>query len=366
MLQTPQIVAIKAFDPKYSYELEFIYEDTQIVRNRLVILNNNDGTTVYDNIQSALKTSHIIPPNTLSPGMSYTAQVQVFDSNNDSSDLSESVLFFCYSTPLFFISDLPEIVRKSVLEIQLNYSQEEGESLRDYQFFLYNYDSSIEVTSEIFYNTPTPYSFYNLKNESVYYVRAIGHTTHGMTLDTGMILFNVEYVKIPANVIFKVENNYKNGYITLQSGIIDIGYELENDNYLIKDGALELWDNKLTYNKGFSIDSDFILQLDAKKIPLDINFLSLNDTVSVCIKEICGAYYACLTGLYASQYVELPKARIIDNDENYILTSDGYAIQIVNTDYEDDEFVIFEIKRVKGIYGLDVYYKSDVYGKYVE
>lgn len=125
ILQTPQIVAINAFDPSLPYDIQFIYDDNQIVGNTLVITDNDSGNIVYSQKQSGLKASHTIPGNTLSGGKIYTAKVMVFDSNNNSSNFSEQVLFRCFSAPAFSLSGIfqDELIHKSTLTTRLIYEQ---------------------------------------------------------------------------------------------------------------------------------------------------------------------------------------------------------------------------------------------------
>ena len=47
------------------------------------------------------------------------------------------------------------------------------------------------------------------------------------------------------------------------------------------------------------------------------------------------------------------------NNGEYIITEDGKTIEIINTSYDDNELVVFELKRVKGIYSLNAYYKQE-------
>ena len=366
-LQTPQIIHINAFDPTIDYNVEFVYDDNQSVKNRLVITNNETSMVVYDQIQIGMVLYHTIPANTLVSGVQYTVQVQVFDTDGNQSNLSDAILFYCYTTPLFSISGISneELINKANLTITLNYSQEDGEELKDFQFFLYDSDMSLKNQSNILYSSSEmTYTFNSLDNEKSYYIRSIGTTVHGMQLDTDYILFHVQYVKIPANIIFEVENNQKSGYITLFSGIIDIGYDLLNDSYILEEGLLTLFNNnKLTYNKGFSITSDFILHIEAKQLPLGMAFLYLNNDVYLSVENVCGNYYCKLNGVKTEHYAELPKARIATSDtDKYLSTSDDKVLQIINASYEDGDLVVFEVKRVNGIYGLSAYYKSDVYG----
>ena len=78
---------------------------------------------------------------------------------------------------------------------------------------------------------------------------------------------------MPANVLFEAKNHPENGSIALESGVIDIGYEIENDNYTIKNSELIIGgDNTLTYNAGFEITDEFKVFLKARKVPLDAPF----------------------------------------------------------------------------------------------
>ena len=58
-------------------------------------------------------------------------------------------------------------------------------------------------------------------------------------------------------------------------------------------------------------------------------------------------------------YASLPKARLSTDDDSYIVTDDGKQIEIIDTSYDDNEFVVFELKRIKGLYSLNAYYKRE-------
>lgn len=362
-LQTPQLLPINAFDPSYEHIIKFIYDDVQAVRNRLVITDNDTSDVVYDVIQDSMRLQHTILSGSLQSGKSYIAQIQIFDINNNQSNLSDSVLFYCFSSPQFYFNNVKneDLIYKTSIDLSVTYLQDEGELLKDIQFYLYNSDGSIRSYSNLIYSNQNTYTFYDLKNDSAYYVQAIGHTVNGMNLDTGKVLFNVKYITIPANIVFEVENNAKNGYITLFSGIIDIGYDIDNDNYLIGNGAVAIWgDNRVTYNKGFLLDGDFILHLESKYLPLYYPFLRLNDDIELSIIKIGNDYYCKLSGVNSSQHVRLPNSRLTSDESLFITTDEGKVIEIISLDYQDSEYIIYEIKRVNGIYGLNAYYKSDI------
>lgn len=364
ILQTPSIAAIQPFDPLYAKDIDFYYEDNQPYKNRVVVTNNQTSAVIYDKTQESMRKYVTIPANTLTAGIQYLIQVQVFDVDGNYSNLSEPILFYVFSTPLLSFKNLidGQIYRNASIELSLSYSQVQSEEIKYYQYGLYTEDKiSISSSDSIYSSALSPYTFYGLKNNTKYYLRAYGETINGMTMDTGYLAINIQYEAIPANIGFDIHNIYDKGYISIETNILSVGYELDNDNYEFKDGCLTLKNNSLTYNEGFNIDDDFSLFISAKKLPLGRFFRIPDNSISLHIVKICNTYY-CRLFVKDSELVmcaALPKARISTNNGEYIVTEDGKQIEIIDTSYDDDEFVVFELKRVKGIYSLNVYYKQE-------
>lgn len=364
VLQTPSINSIIPFDPLYDYTVSFIYTDNQSLKNRAVITDNSTNEVVYDEIQTTMRLQHVIPANTLIAGKQYLIQIQVFDADDNSSNLSFPVLFYCLSTPTFSFSNITEdeTYKNASITLNLNYAQSENEPIKSFQFFQYSYDKSFLNSSSVFYsNSDMSYSFYGLGNNLSYYFRAIGETSHGIALDTGYIKVNVSFDTIPANILLEAENNYQQGYISLKLNIKDIGYKLDNDDYELKDGMLILKNNSLTYNEGFTVTDDFSLFVEAKELPVRTFLTTNNNMFSLSIVEVCGVYYCKLEVKNSSfvQYESLPKAKLVDENGRYLVTDNNQMIEIVDSTYGDDVLVVFEVKRINGYYGLKAYYKSE-------
>lgn len=356
ILQTPSINSITPFDPLYEYTVDFIYNDNQSLKNRAVIIDNSTSEIVYDETETTMRLQHVIPANTLIAGKQYLIQIQVFDADGNSSNLSSSVLFYCLSTPTFSFSNISEgeTYKSASITLNLNYSQSENEPIKSYQFFKYSYDKTLLESSSVFYSSPDmSYSFYGLENNISYYFRAIGETNKGIVLDTGYVKVNISFNTIPTNIVFQADNNYNQGYIYLKLNVKDIGYELDNDDYELKDGLLILHNNSLNYNEGFLVDEDFSLFVEAKELPVKTFLTTNNNTFSLSIINVCDTYYCKLevqNSLFV-QYVSLPKAKYSETDNEKF-------IEIVDETYGNEVIVGFEIKRVNGYYSLYVYYKS--------
>ena len=105
-LSTPSMVNILPFDPAYNYTFMFFYTGNQVYKNRIVIKDEDNNSVVYDKTISSMKLEHEILANTLTAGKRYIVQVQVFDNNNNSSMLSDPILFYCFTTPMFAFSNI--------------------------------------------------------------------------------------------------------------------------------------------------------------------------------------------------------------------------------------------------------------------
>lgn len=364
ILQTPSIEAISSFDPAYDATINFYYDDNQPYKNRIVITDNNTSTVVYDNTEDSMRLYATIPANTLIAGKQYLAQVQVFDVDGNHSNLSDPILFYCFTTPILKFTNVEDgdVYRNASIELGLSYSQTENEEIKDYQFVLYSEDKILQSSSDVIYSPVlSTYTFYGLANNTKYYLRAFGETIHGMVIDTGYIVLNVQYDVIPANVGFQIVNQYNSGYIRIETNILSVGYEVENDNYKFEDGCVTLTNNSVLYNNGFEVADDFSLFIEAKKLPITRFFTTNDNDISLLIINICDTYY-CRLNIKDSDIImctSLPKARLATDDGSYIVTDDGKQIEIIDTSYDDNEFVVFELKRIQGLYSLNAYYKKE-------
>ncbi len=363
ILPTPSLIPFPPFDPAQNYTAAFLYTGNQPVKNQLVISENDTHHIVYQEFLEIGELKHTIEKDTLKPGIPYLMQIRVFDAYENSSNLSEPLLFYCFSTPSFSFETIRDndIYSNADLTLSAVYTQKESENLQSLTYLMYSSDRTLLKQSETYY-TLKSHTFFKLKNKTDYYFRAVGETVHGIALDTGYVKVHAVYETLPANIIFGVENNYCEGSIRLTSGIRNIPWEFENDSYTFKDGLLTLKNNSLSYKNGFELIGDFTLFVEAKKLPVQRFLTTDNDNLSLSIVNICNTYYCRLTVKDSNLCLtdSLPKARIAADSGDYIVTDSGKLIEIVNTSYEDDDLVIFEVRRIGCHYGLRCYYKSEI------
>lgn len=393
-LQTPVIKQpINAFDPSYDQNINIIYSDNQIKRIQALIAVHETGANVnlgenaiqitentIQTTQVTMSSYFIIKANTLEAGKQYDIQIKVSDGESDEdantnwSDYSEIVSFYCYSTPVLAFSNIEDgtTYKNSVINLKLNYNQLEGESLKTYQFQLYSNGTLLDTSNLLYYaESPALTHSFVLDNNASYDIKAIGETVHGMQLSTEVTI-QTQFTTLPPNVVLNLENHKSEGYISIQTNILNVGYELYRDDathYDLKNGILTLKNgNYLDYNKGYEIgkeEKDFSLFAEAKLLPLNKEFLicsyDKNPIFSLKIVNICGLYY-CRLYDYNSELVLcklLPNAKISTEDNSIVTSLNNNMLEVIDTNYNDNDFTIFEVKKNNGIYSLNVYYKSD-------
>lgn len=136
-LPTPTLSLISTFDPSENNNIYFSYSGNQIEKKRIVIIDNKTFETVLDNTQLGMKLCYDLPANTIKTGQ-YTAQIQVFDFDGNSSELSQPVLFYCYSTPIVSFSNFTDKINKASINLSLSYTQAENDSIKEFAFYLYD------------------------------------------------------------------------------------------------------------------------------------------------------------------------------------------------------------------------------------
>lgn len=362
VLNTPTIYAVSAFDPSYAHTFEFSYYGTQAISNRAIITNRETQEEVYNAKQDGLKLNHVIPSNTLQAGNSYIIQIQVYDANGNYSNLSNGVLFYCYSTPQFYFSNINDgdTISSANFELKLSYIQSENEKINEYRYYLYDLTKELIYTSDSYYTEKNfSHIIYGLRNDYIYYIRAVGKTAHNMDIDTGIIQINVKYRTYDSNVAFEAINDRKTGCIIFRTNIVSVGYKIENDNYTIENGTVTLSGNTLTYETG--INGDFALIVKAKQLPIGEFLWITNHSISVSICNICNNYYCRLlvndNGIKYDILKPISGAAVTDSNGNILSDSNKQYISITDSSqYDSENMIVFEIYRENNRYQLNASY----------
>lgn len=361
-LNTPALHNITVFDADYPHTFTFQYSGDQVVQNRIIIRENTTFHVVYDKVQDGLRLNHTIPANTLANNHIYTVQAQVFDADRHSSNLSETVSFRCSPTPQFYFTNINDgdVLSSANLTCSLGFSQTAGDAIKEYKYYLYDSNKSMLSASKSCYSIePDNYTYFGLENITTYYLRAIGTTVFGFSVDTGYIRIQVKYNSIPTNIAVRSLN--KDGKIIIDVNIVSTDYDLENGSYLLENGELTLINNKIVYHVKDIEDFSFVLK--ARNIPLGTfaAILCSSGCLKLSIQHISEQYYfKLLVNNSLSNYVLYKgiEGKVIGSaDGGAIVDKENHALQTISTDYDQTSLIVFEVHRKKNQYSIKAYYQ---------
>lgn len=328
-MSTPVLYSVVPFDATKDYTFKFSYSGNQAVKNKLIIKNNSTDVVVYNNTITTYRLEHTIPANTLSNGISYSAQIRVADTNDKTTDYSAAIVFKCLSTPSLRITNLTanQTIKNAIYEIDLNYHQRQGEKLNSFYVMLYN-----KATHQLLYQSPTSYNVENLsclleglENNQSYIVKAYGQTISGVKVETIEIPFNVEYSQPSVFSIVKIDNDHLSGTISVKSNLILVDGQYNGTPTYIDGTKISLIDGTpVVFDQGFALSKNFSLQCIIEDFNLGKPILDLGNgeiTIEICKANIygdyAGQYYAMLkvqSGLYVytlqSNYFSTTKCMI--------------------------------------------------------
>ena len=157
-LTTPILYTVNAFDATQAQSFDFnVIGGSQVVANTLTIKDNATLTTIYSQTQTTFKFTHTLPANTLTNGTYYQATLTTKDAQGNISNASAPIQFYCYSQPMFEISNMPasNVITNNSFAFTVTYNQAQGEILNAYVFNLYSASGALISTSNTMYNTNT-------------------------------------------------------------------------------------------------------------------------------------------------------------------------------------------------------------------
>lgn len=250
----------------------------QVQGNKLTIMKQSDQSIVYEEQVSSFVYTHTVPADApdLTNDEYYVAYIQTVRTEGGSdvySEPSNSIQFYCYTTPTFEFVDLPAEVPSSEYTFEATYSQEEGEELSTYSFYIYNINGVLIKTSGILYASnlvPTmvgdeitydlSYTIQGLENTLAYYIELVGTTVANTQLTTGREYFVVNYSGAISGVLLKATNQCDQGNILIES-FLDVmnGQTLKDPTY-VENKEIDLRDNEVVWDD-LSEQTDFSIRI---------------------------------------------------------------------------------------------------------
>ena len=366
----PVIKPITPFDANLGTTIKATYSGNMPYYNRVIVQDAVTLTVVYDRTIGTSDYSHFLDPSytgtavatgdvgyALINGRRYTATIQFFGRTlSDPYMVSDKASFLTRTTPHFFFDGVTDgmVIDTASIGLDLVYAQAETEMLVSYQFMIYDNNQKLLQATDIKYDlTDMTYTFKGLDNLTSYYVRALGMTKNGISLDTGFWEIRTQYQNpavyarmFVSNDATTSENEYWTNFILIEAD--------EDSGYYYEDGWIYLDKGQnVRYSKGFRIEDNATWFLRVKDVDYPRTLME--------VKDVNGdGFY--LEGIRDINNTLRFRLVVPGSVSNYMLYS-----QRVNIDWPD--IVNIWIRRINNVYQLVVYVEKvsvDVENLYLE
>ena len=291
-LSRPNLNNIVAFDATSQNIIFFTVPKggDQVAQNRLTIINQVTGLQVYQETQTTFGLFHTLPAGVLVNGAYYSAYVNTFNAIGDMSVNSNTVQFYCFTTPLLTFTNLPigNIIANNIFDFEVTYEQAEGELLNSYKYDLYDAQQTLISTSGIRFvasSDPPPtiltHEFGGFLDNTAYYIQVSGVTLNGTIIQTPLVPITAKYTRPNIFAIVELTQNCTGGYVTAKSNMTNIeGTSNPDPPIYIYDKAVDLtqegsWVN---WNKNqFSFSGDWTLERWGRDFNSNTNTIRLKN-----------------------------------------------------------------------------------------
>lgn len=310
-------------------ETRWTYEET--------VIRDNDGRYLF-----------YIAPNTLKAnsadvdgnGNKYSIQLIVTDNEGNISPISDKEYFWCFETPQCYYNkpNYDEVIGSPNIELELVYSQSNGEKIYSYRHYLYDNSRNLVVISDHFYDeTGFSYIFRGLDNKTSYYIRTQGITKNGMPVDTGYLRIFTDYGTPEVYSILGLESD-ANATVYGHSNMICIDADEDDEDYIFINSLVQVIRKKITYQTNYTIARDFTLQLKFTKVLFNGLLLKMYN------KEYPD-YTITIDSYYFYDNLIRYCLKVFNGLATYVLYTDGLELQ-------NDDYVVLTLRRVNNAFSF--------------
>lgn len=214
---------------------DYIYSVYDSQSNRLLFSGNGSSDDLNYSVTNGY--SFAFSPNAAltNRAENYYLQLKVkLQGDDEYGEESAATTFYCKDKPVLSFANIRQD-RENIVELSSGiftmsyiYVEDQGETLKNYQYKFYDSNKSEIESSSIFYGAMShSYSVTGLQNNQTYYIRGIGETKNGFNLDTGFYTIKTSFSSINNGYALEATNDYKNGLIKVTSHFISSDGEAE-------------------------------------------------------------------------------------------------------------------------------------------
>lgn len=340
----PVVKQIIPFDADNEHKIEFSWTGSRAYGHTLKIYESDTLNLVYEKTVETYALSHTIEGKTLTNGKKYLVQVSVYDYQKVSSEWSDKYSFHVFTTPEFMFKDIKneDIFKNSSIITEVIYSQPEFEDIGSYKFYLYDSNNNILQISENKYEREDIiYTYKGLENNTFYYIQCKGITANGMPIDTGKVKIFIKYENTSIYARFFAESDTKHGGNKWSTNIVLIDYTGDKTFEYVDDNYIDLNNNVIYYNEGYTIPNDGAIIISGKSF-----YKNNNHVLSTYNKD---SVYQINLYSYIYDDNTLRFKLVVNNMiNNYIL----YSKPMIFT---NDDNIEIRIKKNNDVYSIETY-----------
>lgn len=266
----PILKTINNFDATKNNTIYFSINGMNVVPKqvKVIISDNNTNEILYNNTTSISLSnlSHTIVGGTLQNNKYYNCYITIIDKDGLISPQSNTVPFYCISTPIFEFLNVPSVINQSNFDPTLRYEQTGTiyDPLVSFNIKLFNSQNSLVYDSNIIYVTNNDLLQVKLSNleEDNYKIIATGETLNYIQLKIEQE-FSIYFQAPTGFSSMYLDNLYDQGQIRLTSNIIGLVGIIHGEEIYVNNSMLDLSnpDSYLEFNKGFLIKDDFYFKI---------------------------------------------------------------------------------------------------------
>lgn len=358
-LTTPILYTQVAFDASKDQAFKFnVIGGDQVTGATITIKDNASLVTAYTGTSTSYAYSIIVPAGSLVNGHYYQASIVTHNAAGESSQSSNTIQFYCYSTPTFTFSNLPSthIINNASYVFDVTYNQAEGETLNAYRFDLYDNTGVLLSTSGSKYVSSgglpltVSYTFSGFEDKTVYGIQCTGTTVNGTLVDTGLVTISVQYESVRGYSYLYLTNNCEDGNITIEANVVGINgssypdppkYIGKNQIDLTDDGAYVKW------VEGYELPNDYTIKIWGRAFTANTDQTKEATNIVELVNSSGNHIYISYWENGKSAWYQM---RAQNTNESYAYTIKSEIIDKPTR----DEYLFLWIRCIGGLYDLKI------------
>lgn len=268
---------------------------------------NEDNSLVFSTGKiTSYNLSYKLTAATLSNGNEYKVTVTAYNSLNES-QLSDAVIFQTSGRPVITVDTIGTVTNFSN-QFSATYAQSESVPLQSWNVNLYNSDKELIDHSDIMTELPMEYLFSNLETETTYYIEFQATSEIGLIGTSGLVEFDVLYLRPKQNVTIETKN-IENAGIEISWFVSQILGKSTGTISFVDNEEVSVLTNgsKVYFDNGFSIERDFSLKVWLHSIKNNVTLLKLqgdNGQLEVKYNPVLGGFVLTKTTVIGDERIE--------------------------------------------------------------